>query len=202
MGRIRWAVALLALTLPAQAQAQTPATTIEPLPKWDVGGTLNIRFGQEDDAVIPLGAWTAEVGRYWTPHVKTSFAIATAGQTTSGGSTSNTSISTYTIIVTQPAAFAVTASYQFFDNEFVHPYVSAGARLASTSTTTDVYARSPYGFLSSATTRQAQVRPVAGGGFKSYFANGRAFMRSELLVSVDPNGSPHAILQIGAGVDF
>jgi hypothetical protein len=195
-------MALLALMLPAEAMAQSPTMSLEPLPMWDVGGTLNIRFGQEDDSVIPLGAWTAEVGRYWTPHVKTSFAIATAGQTTSGGSTFNPSVSTYTTVVTQPAAFAATASYQFFDNEFVHPYVSAGVRFASTTTTTEVYARSPYGLLSSATTRQTQVRPVAGGGFKSYFANGRAFMRSELLMSVDPRGSLHAILQIGAGVDF
>lgn len=46
------------------------------------------------------------------------------------------------------------------------------------------------------------IRPVLGGGFKSYFGNGRAFMRSELLMAVDPHGSNHVVLQIGAGVDF
>jgi hypothetical protein len=201
MGRIRWAIVLLALMLPAEAKAQTATTSVE-LPKWDVGGTLNIRFGREDDTVIPLGAWTAEVGRYWTPHVKTSFAMMTAGQTTSGGATFDPSFTTYTTIVTRPAAFAVTASYQFFDNEFVHPYVSAGARFASTSTVTDVYSRSPSALVRSTTTERIEVRPIAGGGFKSYFGNGRAFMRSELLMSADPRGSLHAILQIGAGVDF
>jgi len=201
MGRIRWAIALLALMVPAEAKAQTAATSVEPLPKWDVGGTVNIRFGQEDDAVIPLGAWTAEVGRYWTPHVKTSFAIMTAGQTTSGGATVDPNFTTYTTIVTRPAAFAATASYQFFDNEFVHPYLSAGARFGSTSRVTEVFSRSSPASVST-TTERIEVRPVAGGGFKSYFANGRAFMRSELLMSADPRGSFHAILQIGAGVDF
>ena len=46
------------------------------------------------------------------------------------------------------------------------------------------------------------MRPVIGGGFKSYFANGRAFMRTELLLAIGPNGTPHTILQIGSGVDF
>jgi hypothetical protein len=207
MSNARLVLLALAWALPAEAIAQTP-TAANPFRKWDIGGTLAIRFGEKDDAVIPAGAWTAELGRYWTPHVKASFAVMTAGQKTygSGGYAYDPRAltSSYSRSVTQPAAFAASATYQFFDNEFVHPYVSAGARVASTSTTTEVYSsRSPYGLLSSSTTPDhLEARPIIGGGFKSYFVNGRAFMRSELLMSVDQHGSGHAILQIGAGVDF
>jgi hypothetical protein len=208
MSRTRWVLLALALASPAEAMAQTAPTAANPFRKWDIGGTLAIRFGEKDDAVIPAGAWTAELGRYWTSHVKASFAVMTAGQTTYGGSgyvyDPGALTSSYSRSVTRPAAFAASATYQFFDNEFVHPYVSAGARFASASTTTEVYSsRSPYGRLSSSTTPdRLEARPIIGGGFKSYFGNGRAFMRSELLMSVDQHGSAHAILQIGAGVDF
>jgi len=210
MSKTRWVLLALALALPVEAIAQTSApTAINPFRKWDIGGTVAIRFGEKDDAVIPAGAWTADLGRFWTPHFKTSVAVMTAGQTTYGGSPAGiydprSFTTSYTRNVTQPAAFAASATYQFFDNEFAHPYVSAGARFASTSTLTQVYAtRSPYGLLSSTTAPVAlEVRPVVGGGFKSYFGNGRAFMRSELMLSVGPHGTPHAILQIGAGVDF
>jgi hypothetical protein len=210
MSKTRWVLLSLALTLPAQAIAQPAAPTArEPFRKWDIGGTVAIRFGEKDDPVIPAGAWTADLGRYWTPNFKTSVAAMTAGQTTYDSSPAGiydprSFTTSYTRSVTQPAAFAASATYQFFDNEFVQPYVSASARFASTSTLTQVYAtRSPYGLLSATTAPAAlEVRPVVGGGFKSYFDNGRAFMRSELLLSVGPHGTAHAILQIGAGVDF
>jgi hypothetical protein len=82
--------------------------------------------------------------------------------------------------------------------------VTAGVRLATTSTSTDVYStRAPYGRLLTTTTpNRVEARPLVGGGFKSYFGNGRAFMRSELAMSIAPHGSLNAILLIGAGVDF
>ena len=52
------------------------------------------------------------------------------------------------------------------------------------------------------TPSRVEMRPVVGGGFKSYFGNGRVFMRTELLMSINPHQSPNAILTIGAGVDF
>jgi hypothetical protein len=208
MSKARWVLLALAWALPAEAMAQTAPTAANPFRKWDIGGTLAIRFGEKDDAVIRAGAWTAELGRYWTPHVKTSFAVMTAGQKTYDGSgfvyDPRALASSYSKNVTRPAAFAASATYQFFDNEFVHPYVSAGARFASTSTTTEVYSlRFPYGPLSSSTTPdRLEARPIIGGGFKSYFGNGRAFMRSELVMAIAPHGTGNAILLLGAGVDF
>lgn len=202
----RWLVVAALFALPSLARAQHSDAPRQSYRPWDISGGATLRFGEHDDAVVPLGAWTAELGRYWTPHLKTSVAVTTAGQRrfvsdvydprafTSGSSES----------VTGPAALAVSGAYQVFDNDFVHPYVSAGARVASVSTSTRIYStRSPYQFLNTIDTpERLQVRPTIGGGFKSYFGNGRAFMRTELLMSLAPHESQNAILLVGAGVDF
>jgi opacity protein-like surface antigen len=195
----------LVLALPALASAQQVDRFAEPFRKWDLGGGLGIRFGEGDDAVVPLGNWMAEGSRYWTPHFKTSIQVTTAGQASSHGYQYDPSgfRTTYSETTTRPAAYGLTAGYQFFDNEFVHPYLSAGVRFASAHITTRVQSnRPPYLSSTADAPDRLQVRPVIGGGFKSYFANGRAFMRTELLLSVGPNGIRHAILQIGSGVDF
>jgi hypothetical protein len=211
IARAKWlwiaAAAVLALPVPARAQPLDAAAAVrEPYRAWDVSGAATLRLGEHDDAVVPLGAWTAEVGRYWTAHLKTSVTVTTAGQRNYIGGTFDpralTSSSSES--VTRPAGLGVSAAWQFFENDFVHPYISAGARLASVSTQTRVYStRSPYQFLGTFDTpERLQVRPTIGGGFKSYFGNGRAFMRSELVMSVAPHGSVNAILLFGAGVDF
>src|SRR5215470_1824209 len=147
MGLVCCAVALLALTLPAEAIAQTAiAGDSRPFRKWDIGGGLNLRFGDDQDTVVPRGAWTADIGRYWTPHLKTSVAVMTTRQENDGGPgvfDPRAFTTGYTKIITHPAGFGASVAYQFFDNEFVHPYVTAGARLATTSTSTDVYSTRP-----------------------------------------------------------
>src|SRR5262245_58088034 len=85
-GMLRWMLPAAVLALPLNASAQQAgASTEEPFRKWDIGGGVNIRFGDNRDAVVPLGAWTADVGRYWTPHLKTSVAAMTTRQETYGG---------------------------------------------------------------------------------------------------------------------
>jgi hypothetical protein len=202
-------VAAAALALPLNASAQeVGASSGEPFRKWDLDGGVNLRFGDHDDTVVPLGAWTADFGRYWTPHLKTSVAVMTTRRdtySTGPGIYDPRALTTsYTKVIAQPAGFGASVAYQFFDNDFVHPYVIGGARFATMSTSTDVYStRAPYGRLLTTTTPvRLEARPVVGGGFKSYFANGRAYMRSELVMSIAPHGSANAILLIGAGVDF
>src|SRR5215467_862639 len=208
MRRFRWVLPLMTFWfgLPVAAMAQQPDAVKQPYRPWDISGGVTIRFGQHDDAVVPAGAWTAEVGRYWTAHLKTSVTVATSGQNNYSGIVYDPSASTTSSSesVTGPAALAVSGAYQFFENDFVHPYLSAGARFASASTSTRVYStRAPYQFLGTFNTpERLQVRPTIGGGFKSYFGNGLAFMRTELLMSIAPHGSPNTILLIGAGVDF
>jgi hypothetical protein len=97
-----------------------------------------------------------------------------------------------------------TASYQFFENVFVHPYLTGGTRVAWISETTEERSTtSPYRIVTTShAPDRAEARPVLGGGFKSYFDNGRVFMRTELLLVVDIHGTSRPILRIGAGVDF
>jgi len=200
MSSFRALFVLAVLAVPGGVLAQSLDPGAQPYRKWDVGGGMGIRFGETEDAVVPAGGWNTEVSRYWTAHVMTSFSLMTAGQTSYTGP--------YVVNISQhtntgPAAYSATAGYQFFDNVFMHPYVVAGARFASHSTTTTTYsARSPFNSSSVTSPSVLEARPVVGGGFKSYFANGRAFMRSELLMAINPHGSPHAVLTIGAGVDF
>ena len=205
MTRVRMFVAAVVLALPALTSAQPVDPPAEPFRKWDLGGGLGIRFGERDDAVVPLGSWMAEGSRYWTPHFKTSILVTTAGQSSSlGYQDDRRAFQTYySETTTGPAAYGLTAGYQFFDNEFVHPYLSGGVRFASAHTTTRVQSsRFPYASSEVDAPDRLQVRPVVGGGFKSYFANGRAFMRTELLFAIGPNRERHVILQIGSGVDF
>jgi hypothetical protein len=205
----RWMVLTAVLALPLNANAQElGASSGEPFRKWDVGGGVNLRFGAHDDTVVPNGAWTADFGRYWTPHLKTSMAVMTTRQdsyATGPGVYDPRSFTTsYAKVIAQPAGFGASVAYQFFDNDFVHPYLSAGGRFALTSTSTDVYTtRAPYGrILTTTTPSRLEARPIVGGGFKSYFANGRAFMRSELALSIAPHATSNVILLIGAGLDF
>src|SRR5262245_45482752 len=147
---LRWMVPVAAvLALPLNASAQQSVSAEEPFRKWDIGGGVNIRFGDHDDPVVPTGAWTADFGRYWTPHLKTSIAVMTTRQDTyatgPGAYDPRASTTSYTKTITQPPGFGASVAYQFLDNDFVHPYVTAGARLATTSTSTDVYSnRAPY----------------------------------------------------------
>jgi hypothetical protein len=206
MTGVRAFVAAVALALPVSAAAQqVDRFPVERFRKWDIGGGFGIGFGERDDAVVPAGDWLAEGSRYWTPHFKTSLAVTTAGQVTSYGFSydARAAFTTSTQKNTSPAAYGITAGYQFFDNEFVHPYLSAGARFASTyNTTTLQSSKFPYGSVITSTPEKLEVRPVIGGGFKSYFDNGQAFMRSEVLIAVGPNGARNVVLQVGWGVDF
>jgi hypothetical protein len=206
MRRVRLLLTAVMLALPALASAQrVEHPPDEPFRKWDVGGGLGIRFGETGDAVIPAGNWIAEGSRYWTPHFTTSLLVTTAGQTSSDGYQYDPSAFRliYSHTTTNPAAYGLAAGYQFFDNAFVHPYLSAGVRFASARITTTVESsRPPYPSATIQASDRLLVRPIVGGGFKSYFTNGRAFMRTELMLVVGANGTPHAILQFGSGVDF
>jgi hypothetical protein len=196
------------LALPATASAQPSTSAAEqPFRRWDAGGGVNIRFGSANDEILPSGGWSAEGGRYWTAHFKTSLGLATFGLATTG--TQGYSVQQLprgfklTETTPQPAAVSGTVTYQLYENVFAHPYVTSGLLLAWLSGTQRTYATSPvYQLLSTETFSTIQARPVIGGGFKSYFDNGRAFVRSELLMAIDPHGPPHALLRIGAGVDF
>ena len=105
----------------------------------------------------------------------------------------------------------VSAVYQFFDNEFAHPYASAGLR----SGLLDIESRrSPYAtiyqngtyqsvLLREETTRrtEVQVRPFFALGSKAYFSE-RVFARPEFMLALDKSGVSQLGMNLGFGIDF
>src|SRR6266542_5234255 len=227
MANPRSAVVLLlgALALPLDALAeQSPAPGNAPdFRKWNAGGSLGLFItGNEDFDGNPYAqtdgaaAWNLDVGRYLTTHVKVDVGLMLNGSRhvysaaafpVSGlpaGYTYGASAQT----TVHPTSLSGAATYQFFENAFVHPYLSAGARM---TWQTEHTVRYPQTFTVNGVTYRvppvderytAQLtRPFVAGGFKSYF-NERTFMRSEALIALGPHGFSHATLRIGAGIDF
>jgi hypothetical protein len=101
-------------------------------------------------------------------------------------------------------------SYQFFENVFAHPYLSAGARIEWTDIqktrmgTAFISGRSPTTVaIAPLNIRQGDVQtyPFAAAGFKSYFDE-RSFIRSEMSTSYNSRGLNQLTLRVGFGVDF
>ena len=97
----------------------------QPFRKWDAGGSFAIRFGSTGDGVVPAGGWSVEAGRYWTAHVTTSLGVATAGDPFLKQSESSSQTYSYSEAIPRPAAVSSAISYQFYENVFAYPYVTA-----------------------------------------------------------------------------
>jgi hypothetical protein len=211
------AVALVA----AVSDAQTNRTTPEPkLPAWDADFSLGVTSNAPIDEGRHQGGPEARVearldlGHYWTQHLKTEAGLAFLNtwdnyefesfpvQGLPGGGYSILSTSARMTILT-PAL-----TYQFLENQFAHPYVSVGARIAFLETHTrrdpQTYTQNRITYSVPALDRidmSVAARPVLAAGYKSYF-NERTFMRTELQTSFGRDGSPHPALRIGFGFDF
>ena len=133
-----------AAVAPAAAQDVPPRSgrSLVPadFPRWDATGSLGLLVVSAADTGVSWDGWEQkadyrlDVGRYWTPHLKTEVAF----------STSNPSRDYETVRLVVPgvaAAFAYdevdrqlytvapALTWQFFENNFVHPYVSGGVKI-------------------------------------------------------------------------
>jgi hypothetical protein len=222
MTRIHLAAAVLTLVAsPVCAQAVDGGGV--PFRLWDVSAGVGLHFerdrgtyaaaGDQYERWRATGAVAAQTGRYWTSHVKTEIGVLHLGTDEGFGSEAVTvpgsgTRYTYYRTFTRVTHVSVAQSYQFFDNVFAHPYVSAGARLGvgDFRATRDPYVDSGRSGAPSipAVERHEQVvrvRPFAAAGFKSYF-NERTFIRSELSMAFDGEGLEHVAIGLGFGVDF
>jgi hypothetical protein len=155
-----------------------------------------------------------QVGRYFSPHLKAE--VAVAGPSTfdlyesiripveglpNGGFASN---ERSVRIVSLTPAF----TYQFLENTFAHPYVSAGASLNLVDDhrfrrqTTYTINRVTYS-VPPLDTRDFSLsaRPFVAAGFKSYF-NDRTFVRPELQVGFGSHGAAQMNIRLDFGIDF
>lgn len=207
----------LVIALATPVLAQPAASPSVRMPKWDAAAGFGLLLSGQSRASTPQGDLAIDLGRYWTAHVKTSVQLSTAGETDFlyesdyHYTPSPSPTQFYTARETQTRARAALvsagATYQFYENVFVHPYVSGGVRLAwlsETATTSTHLIGPPYSLLTSTSTSSTRLdaRPFAAVGAKTYFANGRVFMRPELLVVGDREGTPRGVVRVLVGGDF
>lgn len=217
-------IAVGGLLVASTAGAQVVDGRGNPYRQWDIAVGGSLHFDREVDRTRP-DPWgrdweggvavQVDAGRYLTSHVKTevSFAALTGRDefwsepvATPGGIGQ---AFYHTDIARKQVGAALT--YQFFDNVFAHPYVSAGARATlhdrrtSRDRTAWVYDRTggtsfqvpPF----EGRDLDVLVRPYVAAGFKSYF-NERSFIRSELSTAYADSGIIQWTLRLGFGVDF
>jgi hypothetical protein len=110
-------------------------------------------------------------------------------------------------------SFAPAITWQFFRNTFVHPYVSAGVavdvsdihRFRPATVDSMVVSRTTVRYdVPGIDTRKAAVaaRPFFAAGSKSYFGNGRWFVRPEIEIGVNKSRIGAVSLRLGVGADF
>lgn len=203
-----------------------------PYRPWDVGLTGGLHVDREvTDAStgFPGGSpgafneerWVAafqvqaDVGRYWNSHVRTDLSFGTVTRRELFGSVPvdvPLGVATaYAQTLVSRKQLGAGLTYQFLENVFAHPYVSAGLR----ATVVDSHTiRQPSAWLMDGRSAvsipipplewdrtEVMVRPYLAAGFKSYF-NERAFLRTEFATAYDTRGLSQWTARLGAGVDF
>jgi hypothetical protein len=202
----RWCWLLLAVLLvPRAARAQAAADST-PYRKWESGAGLQLVFWPNEDPVVRTPAYIVDAGRFWSEHFETMAALTVnaAAATVDGKYTPFPGGGyQYESTVSQAAGLQVALAYQFYENVFAHPYIVGGAQMGWFVSQRWTERSSSYAPpVVERIGESIQARPFIGGGFKSYFDNGRAFMRSEFSLFVDPHGPPRGVIRIGAGVEF
>jgi hypothetical protein len=219
-----WLLGVLLIAQPGFAQAPHVISLSPAQPaRWDVAAQITW-FGNNKSDVVPdwnrwysAGAGGMMVGRYWTPHLKTEVA-ATVSRTGRIYVTDPVVITGLfpTTFVTRERLFQATTvtaavSYQFLENEWVHPFVGGGLEVARERQRVNelrqtIPVRDPASspFIPGSpdapeVTYTAQ--PFVNAGFKM-FASERVFARTEVMTSINSRGVAHAAWSAGMGVEF
>jgi hypothetical protein len=214
--------ATLFLTIPAFAQDASVAPAGPQMPKWEFGGGLGLlaaRSGEFTSSCAcgyeywrQMAEYRFDVGRYWTTHVKTSLSVGLSPRFNDyeNGVVIVNGVSRFVSNerTARATTIAPSVTYQFFENAFMHPYVTGGVRVSAIDERRFRAARNyPPGAtpdpVSPPEERRTIVlaRPFVSAGMKSYI-NEQAFVRSEALVALGAKGITQVTLHLGVGVDF
>ena len=211
--------ALLVFTFaPVVAQAQSA---------WDVTGIAGLLSGYtpRSDGTRYQESWFQNaqggviIGRHLTPHLKVEVEATT---TTKGNQYRDRSVAVpgypypYPIVSevsTSVRSLAGAVTWQFRNNEWVHPFVQAGIAADFDRLTVRTWEQFFYGTRQPGApperiveehiegpTTSRKLRAVLGGGAKVYF-NERGFVRSDARWSFDRDRHNLA-LRVGVGIDF
>jgi len=206
----------------ASAQEPTRTTTVTLAPaapsRWDTAAHvtwLGERLNRPADwsRWYDVGSGGADIGYYWTSHLKTEFDVSTStrGETYSfeqlalPGSPSP-------LFLQQSHEFRITTASagvnaQFFENAWVHPFVGAGIELLREREqieTVPIPVRPGAPIVPSPepeTRVRYAGRPFLAAGFKGYVSE-RVFIRSDLRTSWSSAGVTAIAWRSGIGFDF
>jgi len=202
-------IGVLVIFLFAAAPAAAQSISLEPpeRTRWDATGAVAWLSGNKSAVAEEWNDWydtlaaSVDVGRYWTPQFKTE---AGAVFTTAGTVYSNVEVPLRTppfrAFISREHHFRLNAlnlsgAYQFFDNQWVHPFMQAGVQLGweherTFSPLLDAEERSTF-----------DARPFVGGGAK-FYVNERGFFRTDLTVGWRRGGIAQVSTRAGFGLDF
>jgi hypothetical protein len=219
---------LLIAAIPAAAQtpgpgAGTPQTgTLKPITltpaaakRWDAGVDVASFTGwrsdlSEWDHSYNTGAVSLALGRFWTPHVKTGMALTHSGE---GSLYWQQQIAVpgqsfpgfrYGRRYFQATQLSGDLTYQFFENAWVHPFLSAGVQASWERERLEVPSQRFGPVVLPAVESEERIlraRPFAGGGVK-FFVAPRAFVRTGLQFSFGENATTQMVAAVGLGFEF
>jgi hypothetical protein len=172
------------------------------------------------DDWYPAAALAMSAGRYLTPHLKAEaeFTISSEGARYVQEFVQVPGAGLYPIGSEQMVrtnGVSATLAWQFFDNQWVHPFVFGGVALDFDRTRVQTWAQSYYrgdprvpgNELRIAEERTVdlgtsrRVRGVIGTGAKFYVTE-RTFFRTDARAAIDGESRGHLSFRLGFGMDF
>jgi opacity protein-like surface antigen len=217
-----WLACCVLLAAIEAASAQTVSIQPADAKRWDVTGSIGWLAGNKSELGEDWNDWydtfatSLDVGRYWTPHLKTDvgFVFTTEGEVVSHEERLIPG-QRFSIFIPREHHFRVNAlnasmTYQFFDNAWVHPFLTAGVQFAeererALSMAVPFFgsdqARLEVPLPAPQQATVSSVRPFALGGAK-FYVNERGFVRTDLGLAWHKGRVGQITWRIGIGVDF
>jgi len=222
MNMVRALVCLTALASSADASAQQ-ATHLKLPARWDAAGQLSMVNRNRSelsrwDHWYTVAAINGTGGYYWTPHFKSEFEIGMGGEGTIDAE-EETAVPGQTFPYVRyrdhklrEMTVGATALYQFFENQWVHPFVGGGAEFVRERHLADALPAASVRFsaampmlpvpaIPAVDTISYSVRPVLTGGFK-FYVSPRAFVRTDVRTALSAERPAAWQWRGGIGFDF
>jgi len=217
-------VCLMALGYSADSYAQQPAhLKLARTGRWDGAGQLSMLNRNTSDLSqwdhwYSVAAVNGTAGYYWSPHFKTEVDVAFAGDGTIDAA-EETAVpgqsfpySRYRNHRLQETTVGATALYQFFENQWVHPFVGGGAEIVRERHMAEALPAATIRFSTAVSSLQLpavpavdtvtySVRPVLAGGFK-FYVTPHAFVRADVRSAVSMDRPVAWQWRGGIGFDF
>jgi hypothetical protein len=216
------AASMSALNASAQDSARAPTVILAPASpsRWDMAAHvtwLGERLNQSTGGnhFFGVGSGGADIGYYWTPHLKLELDVATStkGEIYSYEQIPSLPGAPFSSFLQRDHEFRVTTAAaglnaQFLENAWFHPFIGAGVELLREREHIESTVPVPIVFrdgrpvtIAPETRVRYAGRPFVAAGFKGYVSE-RVFIRTDLRTSWSTDGVAAVAWRTGVGVDF